>query len=357
MASRSEKPKVLFKRNDFLLKFFLLFFLVFITMSCQEENYINQSGKLVPKTVTEDASIPSITINGTKLHSQAFGPLNSTLIICIHGGPGDNFRYLLNCKSLAEKGYRVVFYDQVGSGLSQRFSNNWYAEKKENTIELVFYKELKNVIDFYKTNPNQKVVLLTHSWGSILATGFAGKYPNEINGMILAEPGGLKWNDIKAYVESSLSNKLWSEAFNDAAYLDQFITAKENDHNVLDYKLSLLRSSSTITGEDSPKLGANVSYYPSQRQGAVISKAMFEFGKKYNPDFTIGLNNFNQKVLFLYSSNNKAYSTNWAQKISAVFINKELYQVNGVGHSGMFDQINIWNSITEPKILSYLSNL
>ncbi|WP_333696513.1 alpha/beta hydrolase [Flavobacterium sp.] len=357
MDKRDESTLVLFKNHNFNLKFFLLFFLIFFMVSCEEENYINQSGKLVPKTVTEDTSLPSITINGAKLHSQAFGPVEGILVVCIHGGPGDNYKYLMNCKSLADKGFRVVFYDQIGSGLSQRFPKHWYMDKGDNAIETIFYEELKEIINYYKSSDNQKVVLLTHSWGSILATGFIGKFPNEIDGLILAEPGGLKWNDIKQYVENSQSIKLWSEAFNDATYLDQFISGKENDHNILDYKYSLLQTSNTITGDVPATLGINGSFYPSRRQGAVISNAMFEIGQNLNPDFTIGINQFQQKVLFFYSSNNGAYPTSWAERISAPFVNKELIKVDDVGHSGMFDQLTIWNTITEPKILDYLESL
>ncbi len=50
------------------------------------------------------------------LHSEAYGHPDSTIIVCIHGGPGGDYRYMLNFKDLADYGYRVVFYDQIGSG-------------------------------------------------------------------------------------------------------------------------------------------------------------------------------------------------------------------------------------------------
>jgi proline iminopeptidase len=323
----------------------------------KKEKHIYDSGNLVPKTVLEDPSIPSVTINGTKLHAQAFGPEDSTLIICLHGGPGANFRYLLNCKSLAEKGFRVVFYDQRGSGLSQRFPIEWYLEQGEDATEKAFNDDLNGIINHYKTNSNQKVILLGHSWGAMLATSFAGKYPTKINGLILGEPGGLKWDDIYQYVGNSRSFKLWSEALNDATYLDQFITGNENDHNILDYKMALISSSNTIIGDLKSELGANGNYYKSVRDGAVIGAAMFKIGKKYNVNFSTGISQFQPKVLFFYSSNNTAYPDSWAEKISLPYLNKEVVKVNGVGHSGMFDQINTWTNFTEPKVIEYINSL
>ncbi|TAE86791.1 MAG: alpha/beta fold hydrolase, partial [Bacteroidetes bacterium] len=322
------------KQNLHMGVIFTVFTLLFI--SCAKEKLIEADGNLVPKTVTQDPTLPSISVNGAKLHSLAFGPVDSTLVICIHGGPGENFKYLLNCKSLANKGYRVIFYDQRGSGLSERFNKEWYLSFGENTIEEVFYKELKGVIDYYKTSSSQKVVLLTQSWGSMLATGFVGKYPSSVQGLILAEPGGLKWDDVVEYMSNSRSIKLWREAFNDATYLDQFITGKENQHNILDYKIALLSTSNVVVGDIKSNLGANASYYKSVRVGAVIFAVMNEIGEKYKPDFSEGISHFNKKVLFFYSGNNQAYPDSWAEKTASVYVNKEVVKVNGVGHSGMF---------------------
>lgn len=343
------------KKSLHVCVLFALFTLLF--SSCKREKYIEVDGNLVPQTVDQDPSLPSITINGAKLHAQAFGPADSTLIICIHGGPGANFKYLMNCKSLADKGYRVVFYDQRGSGLSERFNKEWYLNLGENAIAETFYKDLKGIIDHYKKHASQKVVLLTQSWGSMLATGYVGKFPNDVQGLILAEPGGLKWNDVVEYVETSRSFKLWGEALNDATYLDQFITGKENQHNILDYKMVLISTSNAVVGDIKSNLGANSNYYKSVRDGAVISAAMFEIGETYNPDFSAGISQFKKKVLFFYSSKNQAYPDSWAEKISSVYINKEVVKVNGIGHSGMFDQIDTWTNYTEPKVIEYLNGL
>lgn len=337
--------------------YFTLAFLAILVPSCSKEKLLNEPGNLVPKTVIEDPTLPSITIHDAKLHAQAFGHEDSTLIICLHGGPGANFRYLLNCKSLADKGYRVVFYDQRGSGLSQRFDKEWYLSHGADALNKIYYDDLRAIISHYKTQPSQKVVLLSQSWGSMLGVAFTGKYPNEITGLILAEPGGLKWNDVLEYVSNSRSFKLWSEALNDVTYLDQFISGKENQHQILDYKMSLISSSNDIVGDIKSDLGANGIYYKSVRDGAVISTAMFEIGENLKPDFYEGINQFQNKILFFYSSNNKAYPDSWAEKVSSAIINKEVVKVNNVGHSGMFDQIEIWTNVTEPKIIEYIKSL
>jgi proline iminopeptidase len=126
---------------------------------------------------------------------------------------------------------------------------------------------------------------------------------------------------------------------------------------VLDYKLAATSSSNIIVSDIKSNLGANDVFYKNSRDGAVIGMVMFEIGEKYRPDFSEGISNYEQKVLFFYSSQNQAYPDSWAEKITSVYSNKEVIKVDGVGHSGMFDQIDTWTLVTEPKILEYLNNL
>jgi proline iminopeptidase len=343
-------------KNSF--KIYLTFIILSLfSFSCTKERYIDEQGNLVPKTVDQDATLPSISVNGALLHSEAFGPEDSTLIICIHGGPGGDYRYMLNCKTLASKGYRVVFYDQRGAGLSQRFPKSWYKSQGSDALNKIFYDELNGVISHYKTFSSQKVILLGQSWGAMLATAYTGKYPNEIDGLIVAEPGGLKWDDVVDYVSESQSFKLWSETLNDATYIDQFMTGKEDQHEILDYKAGLIGNTNAIVGDFGSDLGNNAPIYVASRSGAVVNAVSYELGQDTKPDFSVGINQFSKKVLFIYSSNNKAYPDSWAIKISSAYQVKEIFKAQGVGHSGMLDQFDFWTTTMEPKIISYIQSL
>lgn len=325
-------------------------FIIMLFIGCTKERLIHQPGNLVPKTVDQDASLPSLSINGARLHAEAFGHPDSTIIVVIHGGPGGDYRSLLNAKELADEGYRVVFYDQRGSGLSQRFNRKFYTNLGLEALDLM-YDDLTGIIQHYRKSNSQKVVLFGHSWGAILATAYAGKYPQTISGLIVAEPGGLKWNDISGYIKESRSFDVLGELMNDAAYMDQFITGRENQHEILDYKMSLLASRNDITGEFNTAPG---SFW---RSGAVIMDVFMEIGKTYKPDFSEGINQFTVPALLFYSEKNRVYPQSWAQRISAAYAQVQLVKVNGTGHEGIFSDMNVWRNQTMPAVVDYVRSL
>src|SRR5262249_53852592 len=105
-------------------------------------------GNLVPRTVTEDPSLPAIEVNGTHLHAEAFGDPAAPILMVLHGGPGVDYRSMTPLARLADDGYRVVLWDQRGTGLSERHDGP--------TIEIETYMDdLAAVIDHYTVSPDQ----------------------------------------------------------------------------------------------------------------------------------------------------------------------------------------------------------
>ena len=318
--------------------------LAFILSACTKGKLINEEGNLVPKTVKSDASLPAIAVNGSLFHAETFGNPADKMLVILHGGPGSDYRYLLNCKEFATKGYYVVFYDQRGSGLSERHRKDSYSLQ-------VMIDDLDAVINHHRTFPNQKIFLLGHSWGAMLATAYINQHPSVIRGAILGDPGGFKWQDIKDYVSRSRDFHFSSETFNDATYQDQFITGNENDHAILDYKIGLIAAADGA--KDSP-IG-NEAALPFWRAGAIVNKALFDLGEKEKPDWTTNLHSFTTKVFFAYSEKNKAYGIAHAQLVSSAYPNVQLEKINGAGHD-FISFTTGWSNFF-PKAVNYLNSL
>ncbi len=276
-------------------------------------------GVLVPPTVDEDRSLPSIAVNGTQLHSETFGNPEDPMIVVLHGGPGGDYRSLLNCSRFATDGFFVVFYDQRGSGLSRRHGREIYTTK-------LFIDDLDAVIKYYRKRADQKVVLMGHSWGAMLAAAYINEHPSEIHGAVLMEPGGLTWHDAEEYIKRCREPKLFNETTNDYVYLDQMLTG--DDHNKLDYKAAVENAADFSAGN---RVG-NAGPYPFWRSGAVCSIAAFDYVRAHPFDFTTNLRQYTVKVLFVYSELNEAYGRAYAEMVSSAFPNVQLALAGGTGH-------------------------
>jgi proline iminopeptidase len=103
-------------------------------------------------------------------------------IIYLHGGPGgmikDNVIEVL--KPLRSQGYDIYFYDQIGSGHSDRLKDiKQYSVKRHQ-------KDLKEIVSIIRAN---KVILIGNSWGSCLAINYLQDYTEDVEKIILTGPG------------------------------------------------------------------------------------------------------------------------------------------------------------------------
>lgn len=322
--------------------FLLVITIGFLFASCTQELYIDEPGNLVPKTVTEDLNLPSIAVNGTVLHSESYGNPNHPMVLFLHGGPGADYRNALQIKQLADDGYFVVFYDQRGSGLSKRHDKSTYSI-------LLMIEDVRAVIEHYKSSPNQKVFLFGHSWGAMLAAGYINSHPDDIDGAILAEAGGLNKELWEEYSRNSRKVKLFSEVTSDILYYDQFLTGKENEHEILDYKLGIASSFTYAKDNDEGIEGPS----PFWRNGAVVLNALTDIAEDDGFDFTTHLNNYTTNVLFLYGENNRSHGLGFSKKEAAFFPNHEIVQIDDTGHEMIYFK---WNSVYR-VILNYLNSL
>ena len=118
-------------------------------------------------------------INGTELYYQIIG--SGEPIVIVHGGPGLSHNYFLpSLKSLSDK-HRLIFYDQRASGKSD-LNINSESITLDNFVRDI--DELRNSLGIEKLN------LMAHSWGGILAMKYAIMFPNKIKSLILINSVG-----------------------------------------------------------------------------------------------------------------------------------------------------------------------
>lgn len=115
-----------------------------------------------------------LTINGTSLFVRESG--NGSPIIVIHGGPGLNMQYFFPHLNTLSKKHRIIFYDQRACG-----NSSGDIDSTKMTLDL-FIEDIEGLRK--KMNLN-KINILAHSWGSLLAMKYASKYSEHISHLIL----------------------------------------------------------------------------------------------------------------------------------------------------------------------------
>lgn len=113
-------------------------------------------------------------INGTPLYCMSIGAGIPVLIL--HGGPGLDHSYLLPQITKLVDPYELILFDQRGCGRSSAKVDS-SAMNLESLIE-----DIDGVRQAYNL---EKVNLMGHSWGGLLAMFYAIRHPDRINSLIL----------------------------------------------------------------------------------------------------------------------------------------------------------------------------
>jgi proline iminopeptidase len=126
-----------------------------------------------------------IAVNGAELYVREIG--QGTPMIVLHGGPDFDSSYLLpEMDRLAEK-FHLIYYDQRGRGRSAE-----RVRPEDVTLE----SEMADLDAVREHFHLEKVVLLGHSWGTVLALEYALRYPERVSRLLLIDPAPASTADI-----------------------------------------------------------------------------------------------------------------------------------------------------------------
>ena len=115
-------------------------------------------------------------INGADLFFNIKGKGENLLML--HGGPGLNHAYFLPHLTDLEKNFNVIYFDQRACGQSSIPS--------PDSISMQFLVE--DIETIRKDLKIEKLNILAHSWGAVVATRYILHYPDRINKLIFTNP-------------------------------------------------------------------------------------------------------------------------------------------------------------------------
>lgn len=116
------------------------------------------------------------SVDGHRVGAYTYGD-SENVLLALNGGPGlPSLGIRTGLQPVVERGWRLVSYDQLGTGHSDKPDDDslWTIERYAREVEAV------------RTGLGLgQVHLLGHSWGGWLAIEYAVTYPNAIAGLIL----------------------------------------------------------------------------------------------------------------------------------------------------------------------------
>ena len=283
-------------------------------------------------TVDNDPALPSVVLNGYKFHAETMGDETRPVIIALHGGPGGDYRNLLPIAPLADD-YRLVFYDQRMTGLSSR---EW-----DSTLDLeVFFDDLDAFVDHY--GKGRKVILLGHSWGAMMASGYVGMHPEKVEKAILIEPGIMRPDLADEFLESQSGPGL--DAYPSLAWIwlnSWRVDTSRDQYAREDYILSNaylhMPGRGVHCGDVIP---ANFEGWRASRK--TLDETVMAY--VHDPellkqlDFVTDAHRFDGKVLIVASSCNTVYGTAYQKRHLPFFQNARMETIENSGHYVFYDQ-------------------
>ncbi|MEO6302620.1 MAG: alpha/beta fold hydrolase, partial [Bacteroidia bacterium] len=118
--------------------------------------------------------------NNVATYYKTFGEGKPVLII--NGGPGMNSNGFTSLAQKLSKKNKTIIYDQRGTGRST-------LEKTDSTT-VTMDLMIEDIECLRKTLKINKWFILGHSFGGMLASYYATKYPDNIEGIVLSSSGG-----------------------------------------------------------------------------------------------------------------------------------------------------------------------
>jgi proline iminopeptidase len=288
----------------------------------------------VPETVAQNPSLPSITIDDYTYHAETFGDPANPVVITLHGGPGGDYRSNLALQALADE-YYVVFFDQRGAGLSPR------VDPEELTLASAI-EDLDSIVDYY--GHGEKVNLVGHSWGAMLASVYLGQYPDKVDHAVLAEPGFLNSEFAKEWAEGTQMHfnpgliyyflKTKFEALH-VNRPDEYASDDYFGHQINLYQGSDHPQASYYCEGDKPD--ENVSWRFGAAAGNAMSQQAVDADGNFDINLAEGVEQFENKVLFMTGECQQLIGAEFQSQQMTLFPSAELVVIPDAGHEMFFE--------------------
>jgi proline iminopeptidase len=153
----------------------------------------------------------SIRLSNTSLYYEIKG--EGSPVLLLSGGPGVSSQQVGRLRDSLSQKYKAILFDQRGTGQSHA------SQLDSTTINLK--QSVQDIATLLKELKLNKVTIVGHSWGAMLAVSFAIEHPSQINKLVLVGSGPLAFSDYEiqaqnVYARASRAEKEYMDRLDDS---------------------------------------------------------------------------------------------------------------------------------------------
>ncbi|KZL17965.1 Sigma factor SigB regulation protein RsbQ [Pseudovibrio axinellae] len=280
-------------------------------------------------------------------------------ILFIHGGPGMPLQQSAPAFDLLQNDYRINYYDQRGSGGSThpfiRFpvERDKWSNAQQLESKLGIAQQLADIERVRRLLGDDKLILVGHSNGALLAALYAAEFPDNVDKLVLLTPADIlvapsKNPDLYAVIRENLP-KREQKAYDKwlRRYTDTEQIFKDDEATLQTVDAGLIPYVEKAFGKDVFK---NQSVLPTDQFGSWQTRAQsFSLGTTH--DWRAALANVTADTLIIHGGNDFDPLTVSKQYANAI-PKAKVEQIDSAGH---FPHINNAQELSS-KMRTFLKN-
>lgn len=278
-------------------------------------------------------------------------------VLVIHGGPGRPFLQPMSGLEPLTSEYRFHYYDQRGSGASTRpidrfESPNVYENMKTLDQKLGLGAQIADIERIRQILGDDKLILISHSWGGLLASLYAAEFPEHLEALILISPANtlvMPQPDPDSDLFASVRAKLPADQ---QAEFDAFMK------DYFDFNKLFQRSDAELVAMDEQfgkyyvqVMDVDAQFPPQGRPGGWMAWGMYiSMGQRH--DYRSALAEVTAPVLVIHGADD--LQSEAATRLYAdTFPNAEFVVIENVGHFSFEEQPDQFAAIVKSFLEGY----
>lgn len=285
------------------LRLFLATFFISVSINAQKDAYIQFEDNVI--------------------HLAAYGEGQAILII--NGGPGMNSEGFKSLAKILGISNKAIIYDQRGTGQSN------IAKTDSNTITMDSMAHDIEAIRKYLNLDNW--IVLGHSFGGMLASYYASKYPERIKGLILSSSGGI---NMDLFSRLSITSRLTNSERDSLNFWNARIAKGDTTYFARLQRGKFLAPAYLFDKSHVPTVAERLT-----QGNTTVNQLVYQNMRKIGFDCSEGLKKIKVPVLIIQGKED-LIDEETAEAALKIFQNSTLVILENCGHYGWLDQPQLY---------------